>query len=198
MRDVTRKAYRYTIYTGRIRPVRRIRFCWHFPGRLDIEAMQAAARLLVGLHDFRSFAAAVEEGENTVRTVFRCEVAQGIDGDPEPGRYRRGRQRFSASHGPHHRRDPHRHRARALAARAHDRDPGGPHRKAAGHLAPAGGLSPGVDQISTGRDWWEDRVSGLRVVCPARRTIPQSCGPEAATRTVHKRNSRCCLFVVCL
>jgi tRNA pseudouridine38-40 synthase len=81
--DVTRKAYRYTIYTGRIRPVRRVRFCWHYPSRLAVEAMQAAARLFVGSHDFRSFASALEEGENTVRTLYRCEVAAGNDGDPD-------------------------------------------------------------------------------------------------------------------
>ena len=83
MADVTRKAYRYTIYTGRLRPVRQIRFCWHFPGRLSAEAMQAAARHIVGTRDFRSFAAAVEEGQDTVRTVFRCDVVRGGAGDPD-------------------------------------------------------------------------------------------------------------------
>ena len=83
MADVTRKAYRYTIYTGRLRPVRQIRFCWHFPGRLSVEAMQAAARHIVGTRDFRSFAAAVEEGQDTVRTVFRCDVARAGVGDPD-------------------------------------------------------------------------------------------------------------------
>jgi len=81
--DVVSKAYRYTIYTGRFRPVRRIRFCWHYPSRLDVQAMQAAALLFVGSHDFRSFAAALEPGENTVRTVFRFDVAPGGDGDPD-------------------------------------------------------------------------------------------------------------------
>ncbi len=80
--DVTRKAYRYTLYTGRIRPVRRIRFCWHYPSRLAVEAMQAAARLFLGPHDFRSFASALEEGENTVRTLHRCEVTDGTNNDP--------------------------------------------------------------------------------------------------------------------
>jgi tRNA pseudouridine38-40 synthase len=77
MGDVVRKAYRYTIRTGRLRPVRQIRFCWHFPASLSVEAMQAAARHLVGSHDFRSFAARVDKGQGTTRTVFRCEVAQG-------------------------------------------------------------------------------------------------------------------------
>jgi len=81
--DVVRKAYRYTIYTGRVRPVRRIRFCWHYPNRLMLEAMQTAAGHFVGTHDFRSFAASLEPGENTVRTLFRCEVSSGGDGDPD-------------------------------------------------------------------------------------------------------------------
>lgn len=81
--DVVRKAYRYTIYTGRVRPVRRIRFCWHYPNRLMLEAMQTAAGHFVGTHDFRSFATSLEPGENTVRTLFRCEVSSGGDGDPD-------------------------------------------------------------------------------------------------------------------
>jgi len=83
MRDVTRKTYRYTIYAGRLRPVRRIRFCWHFPGSLSIEPMQSAAQHFVGSRDFRSFASDVQQGESTLRTVFRCEVARGGDGDPD-------------------------------------------------------------------------------------------------------------------
>lgn len=79
--DVTRKTYRYTVYTGRLRPVRQIRFCRHFPALLAVEAMHTAAQYLVGTRDFRSFAAAVDEGENAVRTVFRCDVTQGVGGD---------------------------------------------------------------------------------------------------------------------
>jgi tRNA pseudouridine38-40 synthase len=76
MADVTRKAYRYTICTGRLRPVQQIRFCYHYLGRLNVEAMQAAARHVVGTQDFRSFAVKLDEGQKTVRTVFRCEVTR--------------------------------------------------------------------------------------------------------------------------
>jgi tRNA pseudouridine38-40 synthase len=81
MGGVVRKAYRYTIHTGRLRPVRRPCFCWHFPASLSVEAMQTAARHLVGSHDFRSFAAGVDKDQSAVRTVFRCEVAQGSGED---------------------------------------------------------------------------------------------------------------------
>jgi tRNA pseudouridine38-40 synthase len=140
MADVTCKAYRYTIYTGRLRPVRRIRFCWHFPGSLCVEAMQAAARYLVGAHDFRSFAAAVEEGQDTVRTMFRCAVTQGdadsrdwITIDVEGSGFLHHMVRLIAGTlidigrgywSPEHMAD-------ILAARS---------RRAAGHLAPASGL----------------------------------------------------------
>jgi tRNA pseudouridine38-40 synthase len=83
MADVTRKAYRYTICTSRFRPVRQIRFCWHFPAPLAVEAMQAAAQHLIGSRDFRSLAAAVDEDQDTVRTVFRCDVTRGCVYDPD-------------------------------------------------------------------------------------------------------------------
>lgn len=81
MRDVTRKAYRYTICSARLRPVQQIRFCYHYLGGLSVEAMQAAARYAVGTQDFRSFAVKLEPGQKTVRTVFRCEVARVDRGD---------------------------------------------------------------------------------------------------------------------
>ena len=71
---VKSKLYRYTIYTGPVRPVLQIRRCWHIPAKLDIAAMAAAAKLLVGTKDFKSFAAGDEKREDTVRTIFCCEV----------------------------------------------------------------------------------------------------------------------------
>ncbi len=140
MTDVTRKAYRYTIYTGRLRPVRHIRFCWHFPGALSVAAMQAAAGHLVRTHDFRSFAAAVEEGQDTVRTIFRCDVTQNgpdqrdwITIDVEGNGFLHHMARLIAGTlidiGRGH--WPPAHMADILMAR---------NRVAAGHLAPAGGL----------------------------------------------------------
>ena len=71
---VTNKMYRYTIHTGPHRPVLDIRHCWYVWNPLDTDAMQRAAQVLVGKHDFRSFAAAAEKRESTVRTIFRCDV----------------------------------------------------------------------------------------------------------------------------
>ena len=39
-------------------------------------AMDAAAKMLVGTHDFKSFAAAADKRETSVRTVTRCDVTQ--------------------------------------------------------------------------------------------------------------------------
>ena len=72
--DVKSKLYRYTIYTGRFRPVLQLNQCWHFRQKLDVEAMNAAAQLLVGKKDFKSFATAADKRESSVRTIFRCEV----------------------------------------------------------------------------------------------------------------------------
>lgn len=53
-RQATRRTYRYSIWTGPRRPLRR-RFVYELDERLDAEAMQDAARHLVGRHDFSAF-----------------------------------------------------------------------------------------------------------------------------------------------
>lgn len=67
------KLYRYTIYTGPVRPVLQ-RNCWHLPQKLDIAIMGEAAGLLVGKKDFKSFASAADKRDSSVRTIVRCEV----------------------------------------------------------------------------------------------------------------------------
>ena len=74
MSSVTSKLYRYTIFTGRARPVLHIRHCWHLPAKLDVKAMSAAAKILVGKKDFKSFASAADKRISSVRTIFRCDV----------------------------------------------------------------------------------------------------------------------------
>jgi len=72
--NVKSKLYRYTIFTGRLRPVLQIRHCWHLPDELDTTAMAKTGKLLVGKKDFKSFAAAADKRESSVRTIFRCDV----------------------------------------------------------------------------------------------------------------------------
>lgn len=66
------KLYRYTIYTGPVRPVLDIRHCWHIPAKLDAAAMDKAAQLLVGTKNFKSFASAADSRQSSVRTITNC------------------------------------------------------------------------------------------------------------------------------
>jgi tRNA pseudouridine38-40 synthase len=52
------KTYEYRIYRGEVCPPFLFRYAWHYPYPLDEAAMAAAAALVVGEHDFTSFAAA--------------------------------------------------------------------------------------------------------------------------------------------
>lgn len=79
------KLYRYTIFTGRARPVFEIHHCWHLSdAKLDLNAMKQAAQLLLGQKDFKSFAAADDHRTDSVRTIFRCDVYSSPSPIPEP------------------------------------------------------------------------------------------------------------------
>jgi tRNA pseudouridine38-40 synthase len=87
-RSARAKTYRYRMYRGAICPPFLARYVWHYPYPLEESAMIAAAGVVVGEHDFTSFAAvdpervermaAEESGEQTtennrtsnVRTIF--------------------------------------------------------------------------------------------------------------------------------
>jgi len=71
---VKNKLYRYTICTSPVRPVLRIRHCWHLPAELNTDAMAEAAKMLVGKKDFKSFVSAADNRESSVRTIFHCDV----------------------------------------------------------------------------------------------------------------------------
>jgi tRNA pseudouridine38-40 synthase len=70
------KTYRYRMYRGGICPPFLARYVWHYPYPLNEEAMRQAAELVVGEHDFTSFAAVdpergLEDAEVTnVRRIF--------------------------------------------------------------------------------------------------------------------------------
>jgi tRNA pseudouridine38-40 synthase len=55
------KTYRYRMYRGAICPPFLSRYVWHYPFPLDESAMAKAAGLVVGEHDFTSFAAVDSE-----------------------------------------------------------------------------------------------------------------------------------------
>ncbi len=70
------KLYRYRIWNAEARSPVESRFTWHHRFPLDAPAMHAAARPLLGEHDFRGFRAADCERINTVRVVRRLDVAR--------------------------------------------------------------------------------------------------------------------------
>lgn len=74
------KTYRYRICVSPCRPATLSRQVCHYWRPLEIEPMRQAAARVVGQHDFRGFATSQEQRENTVRTVFRCEVSEA-DGE---------------------------------------------------------------------------------------------------------------------
>ncbi|MBQ7291711.1 MAG: tRNA pseudouridine(38-40) synthase TruA, partial [Clostridia bacterium] len=53
---------------------------WHYTKPLDLAKMNEAAKHIVGTHDFASFMASGSDITDTVRTVSRCEAADGGDG----------------------------------------------------------------------------------------------------------------------
>jgi tRNA pseudouridine38-40 synthase len=67
------KTYRYRIFRGSICPPFLARYVWHFPYSLEEDAMAQAAGLVVGEHDFTSFAAVDPERrrEEVVSNVRR-------------------------------------------------------------------------------------------------------------------------------
>ena len=84
------KTYRYRIYRGAICPPFLARYVWHYPYPLEESAMIAAAGVVVGEHDFTSFAAvdpervermAAEENTHTtnIRTIFSSAWAREGD-----------------------------------------------------------------------------------------------------------------------
>jgi tRNA pseudouridine38-40 synthase len=73
------RAYRYRILNRPARPALLAGQVWHVPGPLHLEAMQTAARQLLGRHDFSSFRAAACQAKSPVRTLDRLDVLRDAD-----------------------------------------------------------------------------------------------------------------------
>lgn len=73
--DALSKQYRYFVWNQpAANPLLRHQ-SWHVPRPLDLAPMRAAARQLIGTHDFAAFAASHGyEIESTVRTLGRCDL----------------------------------------------------------------------------------------------------------------------------
>ncbi|MDW8445153.1 MAG: tRNA pseudouridine(38-40) synthase TruA [Acetobacteraceae bacterium] len=68
------RAYRYAILNRRARPVLAAGRVWHVKHGLDLDAMRAAARHLIGRHDFTSFRAVACQAASAVKTLDRLDV----------------------------------------------------------------------------------------------------------------------------
>jgi tRNA pseudouridine38-40 synthase len=74
--DATGKRYDYYVHCGDADPFTRP-YCWTFFRPLDLATMQAAARVLVGRHDFRAFTALNgPEREDTTRHLRQLDLTQ--------------------------------------------------------------------------------------------------------------------------
>ena len=73
-RAAIRKRYRYRIHDAAWRPVLARHLVWRWKSRLDLAAMQSAAEVLVGEHDFTSFETTPSTRLSKVRTIHALEV----------------------------------------------------------------------------------------------------------------------------
>ena len=72
------KTYRYRVWTTEAPCVFERRYVYVLPGDYDLKAMESAARLLEGTHDFRA-CSAVKTNKSTVRTVRRIAISRTGD-----------------------------------------------------------------------------------------------------------------------
>ncbi len=71
-----RRYYLYRILDRRAQPTLDRDRVWHVPVKLDHEAMDRAAKALLGHHDFTTFRAAECQANSPLRTLDRCDVVR--------------------------------------------------------------------------------------------------------------------------
>ncbi|MHC4934481.1 MAG: tRNA pseudouridine(38-40) synthase TruA, partial [Planctomycetota bacterium] len=79
IRDAIAKHYRYTLRVARFSDPFDRRHSLLVPERLNVDAMERAAGLLVGTHDFRGFQKSGSPRNTTVRTLSQLDVARSGD-----------------------------------------------------------------------------------------------------------------------
>nr|WP_219916464.1 tRNA pseudouridine(38-40) synthase TruA [Mesobacillus foraminis] len=77
--DAVEKEYRYFIHLSSVRDPFKRNYAYRFPYPLDLEAIEAAKKYLIGTHDFTSFCSAKTEIVDRVRTLKRIELLQEDD-----------------------------------------------------------------------------------------------------------------------
>jgi tRNA pseudouridine38-40 synthase len=74
------KFYRYRIWNGDVLSPFERRYVWHIGGALDLDRMIAAARFVVGKHDFAAFQAGGSSARTTEREVSASRVTITTEG----------------------------------------------------------------------------------------------------------------------
>ncbi len=78
-RDALSREYCYYIWNSATPSPLLRRSAYFVPRRLEVAAMNEACQAILGTHDFAPFASSLNDGKNTVRTIYRATVA--IEGD---------------------------------------------------------------------------------------------------------------------
>jgi tRNA pseudouridine38-40 synthase len=78
-RSARGRVYRYRILNRRPPPALERGRVWHIGPALDVAAMQAAARLLLGKHDFTTFRDTLCQAKSPVKTLDALDVARAGD-----------------------------------------------------------------------------------------------------------------------
>lgn len=68
------KTYLYRLCTAPRHDVFERKYAWHIPQELDISLMRAAARLLVGKHNFQSFTSLKSKKKSMEREIYSIEI----------------------------------------------------------------------------------------------------------------------------
>jgi tRNA pseudouridine38-40 synthase len=74
--DARLKTYHYAIWNGVAVPPSLRRYTWHVPKTLDLDRMNEAAGILVGLHDFAAFQATGSDVKTTERRLVSSAVRE--------------------------------------------------------------------------------------------------------------------------
>lgn len=75
-KDALSREYEYRILNSPVRFPLLAKYAHHVPYKLDILKMNRACSLLIGEHDFKSFAASSARVKNTIRNVYQAEFTK--------------------------------------------------------------------------------------------------------------------------
>jgi len=78
-RSAKAKLYRYLIHNQEQRRAIGRQYHWHVKQPLDLEAMNKAAKYLIGSHDFSSFRSSSCEAKHPIREIEKIQITRSLD-----------------------------------------------------------------------------------------------------------------------